>query len=349
MDLKPSPLPYRRSMVAGRQLFSYSRGYKIAGEPIYAERASRIYSDLLRRFWDDRYGGWFFSVGHDGSPYDARKDLYAQAFVMFGLAHYGAIFKDADAFSWASKTHELITTRLALPSGWFASGASRTWQFEDASLAQDPHMHLLEAYLSLYRASGQHDFLVASNNIMSIYDRFLNPSGKDFVLSYLDQAGNAKPDVGHIVEPGHLFEWYWLVSEYAETVGTDAYSDRAERTLKWATSFGVDGANGGIYDQVDTSGKIVSTRKRIWPVTECIKASVTRRRKGGDTRVPTELETWVEFLRKSYFHGCGLWHEYLNVTLDPDSDYLPASTVYHIAMAALEVDRLESGVGAIAL
>ncbi len=42
-------------------------------------------------------GGWYFSLDDDNTPHDATKDLYSHAFIMFGLAHYLAIFADKDA------------------------------------------------------------------------------------------------------------------------------------------------------------------------------------------------------------------------------------------------------------
>src|SRR5579864_1004233 len=124
-NLTPAPLGYRRGMVAGRQLFFFSHAYRLTGEAIFEDRARRVYADLLSRFWDATNGGWYFSVDDDDLPQDTTKDLYGHAFIMFGLAHYAAIFADVDAVNWIGKTNELVLRHFRLPGGWFASSTTR--------------------------------------------------------------------------------------------------------------------------------------------------------------------------------------------------------------------------------
>ncbi len=96
-DLTPAPLGYRRGMVAGRQLFFFSHAYRLMRDPIFEDRPHRLFADLVSHFWDKTNGGWYFSLNDDNTPHDATKDLYGHAFIMFGLAHYLAIFADKDA------------------------------------------------------------------------------------------------------------------------------------------------------------------------------------------------------------------------------------------------------------
>jgi mannose/cellobiose epimerase-like protein (N-acyl-D-glucosamine 2-epimerase family) len=91
---------------------------------------------------------------------------------------------------------------------------------------------------------------------------------------------------------------------------------------------------------VDRDGNIVSSRKRIWPVTERIKALTTLVRARPTASSVESLIFWIRFIMEKYHRGDGSWHEYLNRALEPDCDYMPLSTPYHVAMAALEVERL---------
>jgi mannose/cellobiose epimerase-like protein (N-acyl-D-glucosamine 2-epimerase family) len=100
---------------------------------------------------------------------------------------------------------------------------------------------------------------------------------------------------------------------------------------------------------VDAGGNIVSNRKRIWPVTECIKALATLARSNGTKQSHEILSEWITFIGEKYCTVDGAWYEYLNQRLEPDCDYMPMSTPYHVAMAALEVERLLSGPGAFAM
>jgi mannose-6-phosphate isomerase len=182
--------------------------------------------------------------------------------------------------------------------------------------------------------------------MMSIYTELLRTRDGSKVLEHFDENGQPDSERGSLIEPGHLYEWYWLVNEYADIAELPAYRATCTPIMDWADRWGVDGDAGGIYDQVDSNGKIVSHRKRIWPVTECIKAFATRVRIGGDEQSKTSLARWMIFIGERYCGNDGSWYEYLNRDLQPDCDYLPLSTSYHVAMAALEVERLLGGPGA---
>jgi len=342
-DLTPSALGFRRSMAVGRQLFFFSHAWRVTGDSLYGARAHALYADLTTRFWDGQHGGWFFSLADDGTPADATKDLYGQAFVMFGLAHYASIFRKPEALDWAWRTNELVN-RLWLPSGWYAQSASRDWIPLDTALEQNPHMHLLEAYLSLHAASGDASFLSAAERLVAIHTARLSKGGK--VLEHFDIHGMPQADKGRLVQPGHSYEWFWLLNEYADVTGLPAHAEAAEALIAWADANGVDADHGGIYSYLDIDGAVVDDRKRIWPVTECIKAHAVSARRNGTPAAYAAVAKWIGFLSATYFTGAGGWHEYVRRDLQPDSDFMPSSTPYHIAMAALEVERLLGGPGA---
>ncbi len=345
----PSKLGFRRSMAVGRQLFFFSQAYRVTGDPLFAERAHACFHDLTERFWDSKHGGWFFSLGDDGTPADATKDLYGHAFVMFGLAHYASIFGKHEALDWAQRTNELVKTRLMLPQGWGAQAATREWSLLDTALEQNPHMHLLEAYLSLHAASGDPAWLADAQRMVCVYTERLRSFDGAKVLEHFDVKGEKLADKGRLIQPGHLYEWYWLLNEYADSAGLILYSTSSPPLVAWADRYGVDDRHGGIYFQVDSDGAIVSDRKRIWPVTECIKAYATLARRTGDPAAYAQLSQWIAFITNTYFTGSGGWHEFVCRDLRPDSEYMPSSTPYHVAMAALEVERLVGGPGAFKL
>lgn len=348
-DLTPAPLGYRRGMVAGRQLFFFSHAYRLTREPIYEDRARQLFADLVSHFWDETSGGWYFSLNDDNTPHDPTKDLYGHAFIIFGLAHYFAIFGDKGASDWLYRTIEVVLRHFSLSGGWFAPSTTRDWEILSGNLEQNPHMHLLEAYLSSYNATGDDAFLKYSTKIMSIYTELLRTPDGSQVLEPFDENGRPSGEKGNLIEPGHLYEWYWLVNEYADIAGLPAYRSTCTPIMAWADRWGVDPGAGGIYDMVNTGGNVVSHRKRIWPVTECIKALVTLTRSSGGEQSYKTLAHWIKFIGEKYSAADGTWHEYLNQNLEPDCDYMPMSTPYHVGMAALEVERLLGGPGAFAM
>src|SRR5258708_7250219 len=182
--------------------------------------------------------------------------------------------------------------------------------------------------------------------MMSIYTELLRSRDGSKVLEHFDENGQPVAARGNLIEPGHLYEWYWLVNEYADIADLPAYRATCTPIMAWADRWGVDPGAGGIYDMVDTGGNVVSNRKRIWPVTECIKALVTLARISRGEQSYKTLSHWIKFIGEKYCTVDGAWHEYLNQSLKPDCDYMPMSTPYHVGMAALEVERLLGGPGA---
>jgi mannose/cellobiose epimerase-like protein (N-acyl-D-glucosamine 2-epimerase family) len=181
--------------------------------------------------------------------------------------------------------------------------------------------------------------------MMSIYTEMLRTSDRSKVLEHLDEKAKASGEKGKLIEPGHLYEWYWLVSEYADIAELPAFKSACAPIMEWADRRCLDVDAGGIFDMVDTSGNIVSSRKRIWPVTEQIKALTTLVRDTPTERAREALIGAITFILEKYCGSNGSWHEYLNKNLEPDCDFMPLSTPYHVGMAALEVERLFGGPG----
>ncbi len=110
---------------------------------------------------------------------------------MFGLAHYLAVFGDDKALPWIGRTNEVVSNRFALPGGWFAPATTRDWTLLGRNLEQNPHMHLLEAYLSIYRTTKDDAFLRCATRMMSIYTEMLRTSDRSKVLEHLDENGSS--------------------------------------------------------------------------------------------------------------------------------------------------------------
>lgn len=339
-DLTPVLVGYRRSMAVARQLFFFSQAWRITGNKGCADRAHALYADLTGRFWDHQHEGWFFSLktGTDAqAPADPRKDTYGHAFVIFALAEYGAVFGKPAAIDWARRTLEIVKRRLLLPQGWLAQSASRDWRALDMVLEQNPHMHMLEALLALHGATGDKSVLQEAGNIVMLFMQRLRSDDGTKVMEHFDAAGQPNGENGRIVEPGHSYEWVGLLQDYAMANGEPPYRAITAPLVAWADAYGVDPQHGGIYDQLDTEGRVISDRKRIWPLTECIKVQAVRAIDMAEPAAYAALDRRIAFLMQHYLTPGGGWREFLRRDLTPDSDHLPATTPYHIATAALKV------------
>ncbi|MBV8651735.1 MAG: AGE family epimerase/isomerase, partial [Alphaproteobacteria bacterium] len=237
----------KRLLVQCRQLFVLSQASVMAPEGGWAEIAHRLHAVLGERYWDAAHGGWFFSLAPSGAPHDRRKDTYGHAFVLFALAHYGRIFHSDAALAQAERTLDLLEAHMTARNGGFEEAAEEDWRPVAADRRQNPHMHLLEAFLALYEATGSERYRRHALEMMRLLESVFVDRATATLGEFFDADWRPHRVKGHVVEPGHHFEWYWLVQRAAALLGAGPL-DLAERLFAWADRHGVDPEHGGVFD-----------------------------------------------------------------------------------------------------
>jgi mannose/cellobiose epimerase-like protein (N-acyl-D-glucosamine 2-epimerase family) len=76
------------------------------------------------------------------------------------------------------------------------------------------------------------------------------------------------------IEPGHHFEWVWLLGELAARGGR-VHLPLARRLWDFAQRHGIDQRRNVAIDKVDSAGGVGAARARLWPQTEWLKAACT--------------------------------------------------------------------------
>jgi len=364
-DFAPVPRLGKRLLVQCRQLYVLSHA-AVLGDASGSSAAEAGYDFLCRAYRDDRNGGWFFRATADGVAEDRGKDLYGHAFVLMALAWTHRAFRAPRALELAASTLDVLKSRMASPHGGFLEYALEDWRPVSRVRRQNPHMHLFEALLDLYEATGESRWLDEAAPLLTLLrTRFFDPETGTLGEFFTDD-WRPDPGKGSIVEPGHHYEWVWLLHRHealsrssrgramiAETgAGPDQGLAMADRLFAFAAQHGFDAA-GRIHDEVDRTGHPISRTRRIWPVTEAIKAGVARSL--GDPRAPgpgvsepgsTDVARLVEHLFEDFLHPArqGLphrgWTERLTSDGQPAATVLPGTTPYHLFLAAAEVMRL---------
>ena len=145
-----------------------------------------------------------------------------------------------------------------------------------------------------------------------------------------------------MIEPGHHYEWVWLLHQHLGPEAGPAATERAmQRLFAFATRFGQDAASGLVRDAVHEDGTPASHEHRLWPQAERLKAWLAMaERHGVDARGP--VEQGIDQLFQYYLDTtpAGTWIEHRTATLAPKADKIPTSSFYHIVLAFAEVLRL---------
>ena len=76
--------------------------------PNTVELAAKGVDFLLKYFWDDTYGGFYWKVKQDGSHLDDAKIVYGESFSIYALSEYYLATGDKRGFEYASWVFDLL-------------------------------------------------------------------------------------------------------------------------------------------------------------------------------------------------------------------------------------------------
>ena len=324
-------IPFRRVMVHARQLFVFSRWAKLTGNNKFSAKADKIFEFMITAFWDFENGGWFSKLNLDGSVQNQTKDLYAHAFVLFGLANYKNSLDRKTAHDWIDKTLTIIERQFSRKDGSFCQDLSG--DFVDLSpqiRSQNPHMHLLEAALYLLENDKQNSrYLTLVNRLLNLFESKILDSENKLIREYLDQSFKPKLVNSFIIEPGHHYEWAWLLNWSDKIHKSKKYDTLTKTLFDTGWRLGWDFNNGGVFDEFDCENKqVFLSTKRLWPLLELIKVlSVLPSNSHGD-----DLTAALTIVLERYIQPNGTWVERFDQNWCAVDTTMPTSSIYHMAM-----------------
>jgi len=334
---KNGPENFRRVMLHGRQLFVFSRWSALTGDKTFERMANKIFAYLTTNFWDVDHEGWYSRVTVDGKPLDLTKDLYAHAFVLFGLVHYAEYIGKRDAEPWIRKTIRVLQEHFLRSDGSYKEKMNRCFLDKTVNQrSQNPHMHLLEAALALSKCYEGNQYISLVKSLLTLFCETFLDKKKLIIREYLNRNFNPNKEIGHIIEPGHHYEWAWLLNWTAETLDQPEFKGLGARILSQSLEFGWDTEFEGVFDQINAKDvTILKSSKRLWPILELIKALCV---------YPSELNliylrNCLETVLEHYLKETGTWVEHYTQNWKVLSDKMPVSSAYHLGMACLELEK----------
>lgn len=331
-DANPLELGHRRLVVQCRQLYMASHAAILRPTAGHAPVARAVFDALTERYRDPEHGGWFFSVTPEGRPHDATKDAYGHAFVLLGLAWYHRVGGCLRAAGLLAETADLLATRFAHPLGGLWEAAAADWTPRSAMRRQNPHMHALEAHLAALEATGDGRHAEAAHRLLDLAAARFIDADRGILREFFTDDWSPDPDRGHEVEPGHHYEWVWILHEARRLLGRSDVATLAESLFAWAEAHGR-AADGHVHDAVDREGRVLRGTRRIWPAAERVKAMAAR----GDI-VGTRAA--VIHLMSAFRLEGGRWIEHLGTDGRPMVTDLPGTTGYHLFLALAEARRV---------
>ncbi len=334
LDLAGTPEPdvVRRIRVQARQIYVFAHATMLGlGDHRDLVRAGVEW--LMAHGWDQENGGFFHRLDGQGSPVDERKDTYDHAFILFGLAHAHQLLAEAPVKEALEQTLDFVEKTFTAPDGSYLEGLPAS-----QPRRQNPHMHLLEAYLAVHKATGAPVHLEKADRIVDLFrSHFFARDTETLTEFFTDAWEPVDGDAGQIVEPGHHFEWVYLLEAHAQAhVAAGRHAEpgaEAAQLFEVARARGLDPVSGLAYDEIWRNGGIKSQTKRCWAQTEALRAHALLGR--DSPALARSAGEWLDRLFRYYLDPApkGTWLDVMGTDNQPVAKAIPASTLYHILSA----------------
>lgn len=329
----------KRVLVQFRQIFVFISGYETTSEESYLEKARSAIDFVFKSYWNKKIGGFSHALDLNLSIKQEERNLYDHAFALFSLGHYYRVTKEEKIKSYIEEVHNFIQESFKTDLGYFESLDAKNVGVRSVR-EQNPHMHLLEGYLCLYEVFSDKKYLESAKDLVDLFSTYMVDKENGGVVEYFSSDWRAfDSNLGNKIEPGHCYEWCWLLLEYDRLSSDESMRKTAKVIYDFGYKFGQDSEYGGIFNEVSRIGDVTNTKKRIWPETEAIKAHLSMFKLTKDSLYKERALSQYDFLLKYRAHDNGGWAEHLDQDLTDESSVYPGTTAYHLLMAFLELKK----------
>ncbi|WP_435361718.1 AGE family epimerase/isomerase [Haloarchaeobius sp. DFWS5] len=283
----------RHLVATCRLVFNYSVGHILGGPDWCRSAAEHGLQFLETAHYDPETGGYAWLL--DGREVvDDTRSTYGHAFVLLAYAT-AARAGIPGARARIEPTVETIVEQFWEPAhGLCRSNLDAEWEPLSTYRGQNANMHMCEAYLAAYEATGESAYLSRAYEIAESLARELTDRGDGLLWEHytedweFDYAYN-RDDPGDLFrpwgyQPGHLLEWSKLLGLLARHREEDWLLSRGEQFFEAAVESGWDDEYGGFVYNFDRDGEPVVEDKYYWPLAEGIGAAVVLGTATGDSK-----------------------------------------------------------------
>lgn len=314
----------RRARVQARQSYVYALAGQMGWNGPWREAAPHGIDFLLKHYRDGK-GEVSTLLSPEGDILNPMTMLYDQAFVLLATASVWRLMPErTDLKAEAEALFAEILASRRLPQGGFKENGDKPY-------ISNPHMHLLESLLAWCEADpagnwGEYADHVANLALTKFIDAEHGFLREYFAADWSPAAG----EDGRVVEPGHQFEWAWLLLNWGRVRHHPEAVPVARRLFEHGCK-GIDPKRDAAIHAMNDSFEAVVPTARLWAQTERIKAALALAAHGEEALLEEAVKGAACLWR--YLDGGkkGLWLD----RFEPDGHFVvepsPASTFYHIA------------------
>lgn len=332
-----------------RFIYNFSLSSLVLGEEKYRDAAEHGLHFLQQHHRRPDGGYAWVLEGHD--VVDGTRHCYGHAFVL--LAAAGAVKAGiAGAGQLADEVFDLLEQRFweASASLYVDEIAESDWSKISPYRGQNANMHMCEAMLAAFEATGKSQFLDRAELLARriCVDLAADADGliwEHYKTDWTHDWNYNKDDPRHLFRPfgylpGHFVEWSKLLLILNRYCPAGWMVEQAENLFKVALERSWDHARGGMNYTFTPDGETLDTDRYYWVFSELIGAAALLAQHTGKTDYWDWYDRAWEYSNRHFIdHTHGGWFRLLNRDGQKYSnEKSPASkTDYHPLAACYEV------------
>jgi mannobiose 2-epimerase len=329
---------------------------------------------LIEKMWDGKHEGFYWMADRKGDVKIDSKIIYGQSFAIYSLSEYTLATGDTRGIDYAEKVFDLLQKHCVdTMYGGYYEMFHRDWtlcgpgsQGGDRKTL-DVHMHLMEAFTTLYECTKTE---IHRRKLIEIIEiliyRILHPVYRTGIPQFFrdwriapqikfdiiwgwdrysaeGQKGNATDNTcfGHNVE----FAWLLIHALRLLKIDTSNYLDLFRAIFEHTVNNGIDFEYGGLYVEGPHSGGVYDKEKEFWQQAEALTGLLDAFIMFGDEKYWNAYKCVHNFVfNKVINKGVGEWFPLLTRRGDPIWTHMGHSWKinYHTVRSMIQcIDRLD--------
>ncbi len=290
-----------KSLIAQtRSLYTISSAYRDGyGDESFKELALHGLRFILNKMWDRENGGFYWMLDRKGNIKIDKKIIYGHSFAIYALSEYTLATGDTTGIEYAEKTFDILQKYCVdTMYGGYWEMFLRDWRLCGPGSqggdrkTLDVHMHLMEAYTTLYECSSKE---VHRRKLLEIIDllinRIIHPVFKTGIPQFYGDwkpAPQIKFDIiwgwdrfsaegtkGNATDNtcfGHNSELAWLLIHafHILKIPYDSHTELFRTIFDHTVTNGIDFEFGGVYVEGPHAGGVYDMEKEFWQQAETL-------------------------------------------------------------------------------
>lgn len=290
-----------KSLIAqARCLYTISSAHRAGyGGGDYAEMARHGADFLINKMWDKENGGFYWMMDRKGNVKTDKKIIYGQSFAIYSLSEYTLATNDTRGVEYAERVFDLLQKYCAdTQYGGYLEMFNRNWELCGPGSqggdrkTLDVHMHLMEAFTTLYECSGKEVHRrKLLEDIGLLTDTIIHPVHKTGIPQFYKDwtvapqikfdiiwgwdrfnADSTKKNATDNTCYGHNAELAWLMIHALTVLGMNPreYSSLLRTIFDHTINNGIDREFGGVFVEGPHAGGVYDMEKEFWQQAEVL-------------------------------------------------------------------------------